>query len=233
MEIIKQLRKKNGISQSDLAMATGVSLRTIQLYEKKDANIPIKNLTKIAEYFNTSIAELYFYEVKEPHQPYIKHTHLHQGNVLQPLENGKTLLSAPLLLLEAQKTFLENPEDAKLLKGLTYVDFLMDTVGEGLHIAFEILGDSMNDGSAQAISNGNIVLGRKQSTTALAGIEKNLNAPFVVVAKDRILCKSITGVSKEKGTILCHSLNPSPEYRDFEVPISEIVGLYRVVKRQL
>ena len=213
-------------------MAIGVSLRTIQLYEKRDANIPIKNLTKIAGYFNMSIAELYFHEVREPSQPYSKNIYLHQGNVLQPLDNGKTVLSAPLLLVVDHKTFLENPEDLDALKRLTYVDFFMDAVVQGLHIAFEILGESMNDGSDRAISNGNIVLGRKQSTTDLAALEKHLNAPFVMVTKDRILCKSITAISKEKATIRCHNLNPSPEYTDFEFPISEIMGLYLVVKKQ-
>ena len=50
----------------------GVSLRTIQLYERKDANIPIKNLTKIAEYFGLTIAELYMHEVNDMGEAYTK-----------------------------------------------------------------------------------------------------------------------------------------------------------------
>ncbi len=65
MYAIKQLRRKKNLSQSDLAKEIGVSLRTIQLYEKKNANIPIKNLTRIAAYFDLSIAELYLQEVNE------------------------------------------------------------------------------------------------------------------------------------------------------------------------
>jgi len=215
-----------------LAGVIGVSLRTIQLYEKKDANIPIKNLTKIAEYFGISIAELYFHEVKEPHQPYTKKAYFNQCNVLQPLENGKILLSAPLVLLGEQKEFLENPEDTEFLKGLTYVDFLMETVAERQYTAFEVLGDSMNDGSDRAISNGNIVLGRKEPITEDESIQKNLGEPFVILTTGRILCKSITAIFKERGMLLCHSLNSSPEYQDFEVPIADIVGLYLVVKKQ-
>ena len=35
--------------------------------------------------------------------------------------------------------------------------------------------------------------------------------------------------SKREGFITCHSINPDPKFADFDVPVSEIYGMYRVL----
>ena len=59
MIIIKELRKQRKISQKNLAAEIGVSLRTIQHYEKGDIDIPMRKLQKIARFFEVSIADLF------------------------------------------------------------------------------------------------------------------------------------------------------------------------------
>lgn len=137
----------------------GVSLRTIQLYERKDANIPIKNLTKIAEYFGLTIAELYMHEVNDmgeaytKRQPFTKH-----GSVFYPLEHGKYLVMAPLVLVEWHKKYIQSLKKNNLsnpFQGGFIIDFLADEP----HRIFEVSGDSMNDSSLEAIPNKAYVLG--------------------------------------------------------------------------
>ena len=235
MQIIKRLRRKKRIRQQDLATAIGVSLRTIQLYEKKDANIPIKNLTKIADYFGTSIAELYIEEVNEARDPYLTgDVFSAKGTFLKFLPGGKAVVRAPLVLIEKQKAFLEKFDLNSALDELPKIEFLLNTAIRSNYMAFEISGNSMDDGTIQAIPAGALVLTREVERTEMETVPKKfLNQPFVLIGKERIFCKSVTAISKDKATILCNNLNPSPEYHDFEIPISEIRGFYQVVKKQI
>ena len=157
MQIIKQLRRRNGINQSDLAAAVGVSLRTIQLYEKKDANIPIKNLSKIADFFKVSIAELYLQEVNEEGDPYgTKKIKSAGGNVAYALPNGKYLITAPVLLAQFHDHYIQQLQLEQPISS----SFVVDNFEEGGYMAFEIIGNSMNEGSIHSIHNGALVLGK-------------------------------------------------------------------------
>ncbi|WP_318311165.1 helix-turn-helix domain-containing protein [Flagellimonas crocea] len=234
MYIIKQLRRKNNISQSKLGKEIGVSLRTIQLYERKDANIPIKNLTKIAEFFGLTIAELYMHEVNDmgeaytKRQPFTKH-----GSVFYPLEYGKYLVMAPLVLVELHKKYIDS------LKKNNFTNpfqggFVIDFLTEEPHKIFEISGDSMNDSSAGAIPNKSYVLGlevKKESLTR--NNENSWNLPYIIVCGDRIICKQLTGYNRQNKAVMCHNLNTSPEFQDFELPMEEILQVFKIVKKQL
>ena len=86
------------MSQTDLAKIVGVSLRTVQLYEKKDANIPIKNLIKIAEHFDHSIAELYSYEANVQNGIHDSQNALTKAHhPIRPLTKEKFLITVPLV----------------------------------------------------------------------------------------------------------------------------------------
>ena len=234
MEIIKELRRKNGINQTALASALNVSLRTIQLYEKKDANIPIKNLHKIADFFEMSIGELYIHEVNETEGYY---------SVIQPitgginfgyrLDNGKTLLKVPVIFSESQEEFVTKFNDKAFLKKQLKVDFLIRAIDDDADLAFEITGYAMENNSSQSIPNGSLVLGRKVNKRKLDTDEKFAQRIFVIVCSNRLICKCITGISENQKAIICHNLNPSPEYRDFQIPINEINAIYEVIKKQV
>ncbi|MBO0342160.1 MAG: helix-turn-helix domain-containing protein [Bacteroidota bacterium] len=233
MYIIKQLRRKNSISQSQLGKEIGVSLRTIQLYERKDANIPIKNLTKIAEYFGLTIAELYMHEVNDmgeaytKRQPFIKH-----GSVFYPLEHGKYLVMAPLVLVEWHQKYIKDVQKDNLInpfQGGFIIDFLTDEP----HRIFEVSGDSMDDKSAAAIPNKAYVLGleiKKESLTR--NNETYWNRSYVLVCTDRIICKRLTGYHKQHKSLMCHNLNTSPEFQDFELHLDDVLQVFKVVKKQ-
>lgn len=57
-ENLIRLRKKYGMTQADLSQASGVSRRSIALYETKPVNPPLDNIERLAHTLNVSIEEL-------------------------------------------------------------------------------------------------------------------------------------------------------------------------------
>lgn len=234
MYIIKQLRRKKNISQSKLGKEIGVSLRTIQLYERKNANIPIKNLTKIANFFDMTIAEMYLQEVNDMgesytnKQPFTKH-----GSVFYPLDHGKYLVMAPLVLVEWHTKYIESFE--KQNGRIPFQSaFVIDFLAKEPHRIFEVSGDSMNDATMQAIPNKAFVLGLGLKKELFTKDDGTLwNKSYILVCKDRIICKQLTGYNKEKRALHCHNLNTSPEFQDFELPLDDVLQIFRIVKKQL
>ncbi|TXN37555.1 helix-turn-helix domain-containing protein [Flagellimonas hymeniacidonis] len=235
MYIIKQLRRKKNLSQSDLAKEIGVSLRTIQLYERKDANIPIKNLTKIADLFDLSIAELYLHELNEMGEPYGKSKPFTKhGSVFYPFEHGKYLVMAPLVLMEHQKDYIERVLAKESERKMFQVGFVVDNLEDEAQIAFEIAGDSMNDTSIASIPNKAIVLGLQCDKEAFKNQDAlDRKSAYVLVCRDRIICKQITSINAKKNILLCQNLNKSPEYQDFELPLEDVLQIFKVIKKQL
>ena len=58
------------------------------------------------------------------------------------------------------------------------------------------------------------------------------NKTYVVVCKDRIICKKVADFDATKKTLRCQNLNPSPEYQDFDLALENVVEVFRVVKKQ-
>lgn len=234
MYTIKQLRRKKDISQSQLAEEIGVSLRTIQLYERKDANIPIKNLTKIAEFFDLTIAELYLHEVNDmgeaytKKQPFTKH-----GSVFYPLDQGKYLVMAPLVLLEWHKKYIQGLKEDNI-KNPFQAGFIVDFLADEPHRVFEVSGDSMNDFTTEAIPNKTFVLGLElKKETFVRNDEALWDKSYVLVCRDRIICKQLTGYNRHSESLKCHNLNTSPEYQDFDLPLADVLQVFKVVRKQI
>ncbi len=51
---LRALRAKNGMTQSDVASALGISQQTYSKYEKQDVNIDSATIVKICEYYGIS-----------------------------------------------------------------------------------------------------------------------------------------------------------------------------------
>lgn len=235
MFILKQLRRKKRLNQTNLAQAIGVSLRTIQLYEKKDANIPIKNLTKIAQYFDVSIAELYSHEVNEEMGIYsIQEQIPKKGYAIKAIGSDKFLVTVCLVAKENHDEYVLNFDSPTFLNKLPLISFVLEKVEEGNYISFEIVGNSMDNGSIDGIPDGAIILGKQISTVKLKTIlENNQQVIWVIVYKDAILCKEIVGYDEKTKVVTCRSLNTALEYSDFQIDSSDVVQFFKVVKKQI
>ncbi len=234
MFILKQLRRKKNLNQTDLANAVGVSLRTIQLYEKKGANIPIKNLTKIAQYFDLTIADLYTHEVNETDLQYhILNGSKEESQHITTIGKGKYIISAPLISKETQKQYALSYTDQDYIKRLPQISFVVDEVTNSPYRAFEITNDTMDNGIRDGIPNKTIVLGKLISTKELNMQTVDPQTAWVFLYKESILCKCFIAWNEKHKTIRCHSLNPSPEYADFDIEIQQIKQLFVIVKKQM
>lgn len=233
MLIIKQLRRKKNMSQTNLANSIGVSLRTIQLYEKKNANIPIKNLTKIANHFDIGIDQLYANEVNESGTNYDKKKKLLKGHRISKLGPGKYLLEAPLITDKLQMNFIEKHGNNVFINSLPSIGFVLDQVSVASYLAFEISNASMDNGLINGIPKKAIVLCKQIAKKEVMKRAHDSNAKWVIVHKNSVMCKEITHYNRKNGIVTCHSLNNSPEFPDFVINLEEVKAFYMIIKKQI
>jgi len=88
-------------------------------------------------------------------------------------------------------------------------------------IAFEITGDSMENGTHESFEKGCYVF--KEN------IANNLDSFWIIGRKDGYTLKQITQYTEEYG-IRCHSLNP--EYQDFIMKLEDITCIFLVTASQ-
>ena len=235
MFILKQLRRKKNLNQTEFAKAIGVSLRTIQLYERKNANIPMKNLQKIAHFFNTDIAQLYAQEVNENDASYHRQNiKSRKGHSILKLAPGKYLLSVPLVTGLDEAGYISGYENETWVSGLAKISFVVDQVSVSTYMAFEITNNSMKGGEWGGIPQGTIVLGKRWSKKEfIKKVKEGSDMYWILVGEHTVMCKKVTEYHKDSTSIGCHSLNNSPEFPDFEVPLDQIRQVFAIIKKQV
>ena len=115
---------------------------------------------------------------------------------------GGTLAGFP-----ADGTALQNCE--KVISPICGVDF-----------AITVYGESM----APEYPSGSRVLIKKVNPEVFIDWGK----AYVLDTSNGVIIKEVMESAKE-GCIRCHSINPDPKFSDFDVPMSEIYGIYRVL----
>ena len=112
------------------------------------------------------------------------------------------------------------------------VEFIVDKIGHGNYMSFEVKGDSMDDDSKRSFSHGDLVLARELDKVHWKDRIRYDQYPYwVIVLSNTILCKEIIDHNVETGDITCHSLNPSPEYTDFTVNLGQVYRLFNIVQK--
>jgi hypothetical protein len=98
----------------------------------------------------------------------------------------------------------------------------------GNYIAFEVRGDSMDDNSRKSICQGDIVLGcelKKEYWIDKLFIPK----VFIIVHRENgIVIKEVIAQDLQVGIITCHSWNQSPEYKDFNIHMNDIIQMFYI-----
>lgn len=90
----------------------------------------------------------------------------------------------------------------------------------GVDFAITVYGDSM----APEYPSGSRVLIKKVNPEVFIDWGK----AYVLDTSNGVIIKEVVESAKE-GCIRCHSINPDPKFSDFDVPMSEIYGIYRVL----
>ncbi len=106
---------------------------------------------------------------------------------------------------------------------------IVDRNYRGKYRVFEVQGDSMDDGSRNALYDGDKILCREVKPELWTNKLHIKDWFFVIVCKtDGITVKQITEHNVQTGDIRCHPLNPI--FEDFTLNLAEVVELYNVIK---
>lgn len=147
--------------------------------------------------------------------------------------SGKYIIRVPLIPYEAYAKFASRSEQQNDRNDWEEVDFEVDTIGRGNYMAFTVRGDSMDDGTRRSFAQDEIVLVRELDHIYWKdGLRINRYPYWVIAFDNTILLKEVIYQNIEIGEITCHSINPSPEYRDFTINMDKIQRLFNVVKKK-
>lgn len=112
------------------------------------------------------------------------------------------------------------------------VEFIVDKIGHGNYMGFEIKGDSMDDDSRRSFAQGDLVLARELDKIHWKdGLRYEKFPYWIIVLESTILCKQIIEHNTDTGDITCHSLNPSPEYSDFTVNLNKVCRIFNIIQK--
>ena len=114
----------------------------------------------------------------------------------------------PLVNQFAYAGYLDGYSDCTYLEQLPKVPFIVDHEGHGNYIAFEVKGDSMNNGTEESYLEGDRLYCREIQPHLWATSKLHLRKwDFVIVHEDGIVVKRIIDHDVENHTITIHSLN--------------------------
>jgi len=201
---LKDFRKDNNLTQNEAAIYFGVTQSFISQIERGERTIPDTFISKIKA---DTTKKSRIVEAK------------------RFLNIGSISTTAPLISQYAAAGYLAGFSDPEYIEQQpTYT--ASKKYSGGNYVAFEIRGDSMNDGFLHSVCNGDVVLG-KELRKEYWKCKLHLPRIFIIVHRDSgILCKEIIDHDVDRGIITLHSFNPMNN--DFELNLSEIAQLFYI-----
>nr|WP_293841271.1 helix-turn-helix transcriptional regulator [uncultured Arsenicibacter sp.] len=153
------------------------------------------------------------------------------GSAFHELSDGSYFMTVPLVEDYAYGGYLSGWNDREFVEELPKHTFNVSKRHTGKYRAFRNRGESMDDGTRDAICAGDIIVGRS--------IEKHLwyskfhlhrFEDYIIVHKDGILTKRIYDHDVEQGIIYCRSLNQDKGlYPDFSISLADVYEIYNIV----
>ncbi|MCK8493559.1 LexA family transcriptional regulator [Spirosoma sp. RP8] len=154
------------------------------------------------------------------------------GNEFWDLSNGMVLMSMPLVPEYAYASYPRGWKDHEYIIDLPKYNIVLPKSEKGRFRAFEVRGESMDDGSRDAICHKDVAIGRfVEPDLWRHKLYTNGGTDYVVVTHDGLIIKRIVKHNVHEGIITCASINPDKdEYPDFDVRLSEVYELYFIRK---
>jgi len=139
--------------------------------------------------------------------------------------------NAPLVPKYMHGGFASGYGDDEYVAALPRYPFIIDgdTLPRGEYYAFEVKGESMDDGTDRSIKEGDICLCRVIAPHLYRDAPLHFRKwLFALVTNDGIVIKQITKHDTATGMITMHSYNPL--YPDKEVPLADVKMVLNVVR---
>lgn len=144
---------------------------------------------------------------------------------------GDQIMEVPLVNQYAYGGYVCGYGDPEYLEDLPTIPFIVDHEGRGHYVAFEVKGDSMNDGTEESYLEGDRLLCREIDPSLWATYKLHIGKwDFVIVHEEGILIKRIIDHDVENGLITIHSLNQF--YPDRVLDLREVKQIFNVVELQ-
>lgn len=141
------------------------------------------------------------------------------------------ILRVPLVSQYAQAGYLCGYADAAYMATLPTIPYIVDHEAQGHYVAFEVKGDSMNDGTEDAILEGDRLLCREIQPHLWVDSKLHIRKwDFVIVHTEGILVKRIIDHNVENHTITIHSLNSM--YPDKVINLADVKQIFNVIELQ-
>jgi phage repressor protein C with HTH and peptisase S24 domain len=230
-KILAQWLDQNDMSVSDMADRAGVTRQTVYYHIRKEAiDVGFKDKLSRAGF---DIAALGVKPFDNPgrEEPVFRssmveepRSELRQVNLAE-----KTIMYVPLVNKYAYAGYLSGFGDAEYIGSLPAIPMIADREGRGNYVAFEVKGDSMDDGTRNSYEQGDIIICRQIAPHHWQSKLHIHKYDFVVVHRtDGVLLKKIVAHDTAAGTLTLHSLNPL--YDDFTVALDDVAQLFNVIK---
>ena len=216
----KQLLDIKGVSNYKIWQDTKLSKTTIANYLSGAPNPTPSNIRVLANYFKVN-EDWLLNGVGERDKSDSKE------NSAIPVAG--MISRIPLVNQYAYAGYVSGYSDSTYVDQLPKVPFLLEQEGNGNYMAFEVKGDSMNDGTENSYLEGDRLYCREIPKHLWATSKLHLRKwDFIIVHEDGILLKQITSHDVEKHTIIIHSLNDM--YPDKPIDLREVFQIFNVIE---
>lgn len=141
------------------------------------------------------------------------------------------ILRVPLVSQYAHAGYLAGYADAAYMDSLPTIPYIVDHEALGHYVAFEVKGDSMNDGTEDSILEGDRLLCREIQPHLWVSSRLHFRKwDFVIVHTEGILVKRIINHDVDNHTITIHSLNSM--YPDKVINLADVKQIFNVIELQ-
>lgn len=215
---IESKRKSLGWSRRDLAKFLGVSEKTLNNWKNGGE---IKSARNLIELF-----------LKADSEDGISESLFNPVIVEVERAQKQKIVDVPIVSQYAYGGYLSGYADNEYISTLPTVPFVPDREMTGNYVAFEVHGDSMDNGTKDGFIPGELVICREVEPYLWKDSKLHIHKrDFVIVHKDGILIKRISEHDVEKHTITIHSLNP--EYPDRTLDLADVRQIFSIVSSQI
>lgn len=217
---LKAFRKENGIKQIDVAKWLNCGQSNVSMLEKS-MNLSEYQISLIKENISIDISK-YFVDKRDIKFPI--------SNDAEFIEDRLTK-RVPLVNQYAYAGYLIGYQDEAYIEQLPTIAFDVDHDPKGHYLAFEVRGDSMDDGSRFSYVDGDRLFCREIQPHLWCNSKLHLRDwDFVIVHKEGILVKRIIDHDVQNHTITIHSLNPF--YEDQVIDLVDVYQIFNVIGYQ-
>jgi len=208
---LKYLRRKNRLSQQNLAVQIGVGRTSLGDYERARTEPDIGTLVRLSDYFSISIDDLIRKDLHKEDYEIMRNRNMRILAITVDKDNRENI---ELVDSKAEAGYIENFNDPEFVSELPRLYF--PNMPDGTFRGFEIRGDSMLPLEAGSI----VICSYVENLSDLKD-----GKTYVIISKSGgIVYKRLRVMSKENSVLL---ISDNSDYSPFTLPLDEISEIWQ------